>query len=51
MHILNSIFEAFVLGCSPYTFTRQLLMDTGFAYVQDQMMPMIHAQIVDRIFK
>lgn len=44
-------FEILSQGCSAFTFYRQLAMDTGFAFFQDQLMPVVHARLVEWIQK
>jgi hypothetical protein len=58
MHLLNSAFDLLnsgfhlmVYGCSSYTLYRQIAMDTGIWFAQNDMIPGIHALLVDWIKK
>jgi hypothetical protein len=42
-------FEILSQGCSAFAFYRQLAMDTGLAFFQDQMMLVVRARLVEWI--
>jgi hypothetical protein len=47
--MLGHIFEVLVQGSASYTFYRQIAMDTGFAFLEDALLPAVHAKLVEWI--
>lgn len=51
LHFLWEAFNVLSQGCSPYAVYRQIAMDTGYAFYQEQAMIIVQQRLIEWIQK